>query len=177
MLSDDKNNPADKQLAILLLGSNLGDSIAQLHWAVRQLGESTQISVDRVSNLYKTAPQGVTDQPDFINAAVAITTTYSPHELLDITQQIEHQAGRVRHTHWGPRTLDIDIIDYAGIELNTPRLILPHPRSHLRAFVILPVLEIAPTLVIQNKTIDEYLDNLSDQRCEVLSVSQQQAND
>ena len=91
---------------------------------------------------------GPSDQPDFVNAVAAIRTALAPEDLLDVTQQIEQQQGRQRLRHWGPRTIDIDILLYADLSCETPRLTIPHPGLTCRDFVILPLYEIAPDLIL-----------------------------
>ncbi len=130
------------------LGSNIGDRAANLGEAVARLAAWPGIRVDRVSALYETAPVGLTDQPDFLNAVAVVATTLSPHELLSACLAVEKEMGRVRLVRWGPRVIDIDVLLYGGVALDTPELVLPHPRFHERCFVLVPLAEVAPDLPV-----------------------------
>lgn len=129
--------------AYLALGSNLGDRAALLRAAVNAV--AAHVRVRAVSSLYDTAPQLVTDQPRFLNAALVGTTTLEPLALLRAVKDIEAALGRVPGPRYGPRALDIDLILLDDLILNTPELVLPHPRLAERAFVLVPLAEIAPT--------------------------------
>jgi 2-amino-4-hydroxy-6-hydroxymethyldihydropteridine diphosphokinase len=138
--------------AVLSLGSNLGDRLAQLQGAVRGLRAALAErggNVRAVSAVYETPPWGDADQPAYLNAAVLVTDAGPPQELLPVAQALERQAGRVRDParRYGPRPLDVDIIaawrpDGGPVQLNEPELTLPHPRAHLRAFVLRPWLDL-----------------------------------
>ena len=141
--------------AYLGLGSNLGDRRQFLVDAVRGLCSASSICVEKVSSVYETTPVGVVDQPDFLNLVVQVTTELSARDLLARCLQIETNLGRVRTEHWGPRTIDIDVLWFEGQTLNEPDLVLPHPRMHLRAFVLVPLAEIAPMLLFAGMRIDE----------------------
>lgn len=129
-------------VAYIGLGSNLDDREALLRSAIRQLGEHPAIELEQCSSLYETDPVGFADQPPFLNMTARITTHLTPEQLLDICLSIEHALGRVREVRWGPRTIDLDLLLYAEVELNTPRVIIPHPRMQERLFVLIPLLEI-----------------------------------
>lgn len=131
-------------IAYIALGANLGDPAAQIHDAVKALAGLPHSRLLRVSSLYRTAPVGVHGQPDFINAVVALETSLAPEALLDALLAIEANFGRRRDYPNAPRTLDLDLLLYGDRTIDTPALKLPHPRMHLRAFVIAPLLEIAP---------------------------------
>ncbi|KRA45793.1 2-amino-4-hydroxy-6-hydroxymethyldihydropteridine diphosphokinase [Devosia sp. Root635] len=133
--------------AWLSLGANLGDPPAQLAEAIRRIAAHPGIVVTRRSAVLATKPWGKTDQPDFANQAVAVETSLEPLELLDVILGIELDMGRVRQEVWGPRVIDIDMIAYDRVELNSPRLTLPHPYAHERDFVLVPLREIAPDVV------------------------------
>lgn len=135
-------------LAYIALGSNLGDPQQQVTDAMAALADLPQSSLLSRSSLYRTAPWGVMEQPDFINAAVVLETELSPHALLDALLVIEQRAGRVRAQRNGPRTLDLDLLHMDGITLADPQLTLPHPRMAERAFVLLPLCDIAPNLAV-----------------------------
>jgi 2-amino-4-hydroxy-6-hydroxymethyldihydropteridine diphosphokinase len=124
------------------LGANLGDPAAQLVDAVRRLREVMR--VERLSSLYRSAALGVRDQPEFINAVMVGTTGLEPGVLLREVQRIETALGRVRTVRWGPRTMDIDLLDVDGLVLSTAELTLPHPELHRRAFVLEPLAEVLP---------------------------------
>ncbi|MBR5162429.1 MAG: 2-amino-4-hydroxy-6-hydroxymethyldihydropteridine diphosphokinase [Schwartzia sp.] len=144
--------------AYLSLGANLGRRRETLREAVKRIGEAAGVELTAVSSVYETEPWGKLDQPRFLNLAVAIKTTLTPETLLALTQSIETALGRVRHERWGPRTIDIDILWFEGVERNTPKLTLPHPRMTERAFVLVPLAEIAPALTIEGKTAEEWQD-------------------
>ncbi len=126
------------------LGSNLGDSKAYLDGAVKALSESRGCKVRRVADYITTKPYGVTDQPDFLNSVLELETLLAPEELLELLHDIENQAERKREIHWGPRTLDLDILLYDNLVLDTPELVIPHKEMHLRDFVLRPLAQIAP---------------------------------
>lgn len=124
--------------AVIALGSNLGDSKQLLDDAVGGFRAASDIRVTAVSPRAKTAPVGGPDQPDFLNQVLIVETTLSPYALLEFAHELEQAAARVRDVRWGPRTLDVDLIDYEHVASEHPVLTLPHPRAHERAFVLLP---------------------------------------
>jgi 2-amino-4-hydroxy-6-hydroxymethyldihydropteridine diphosphokinase len=130
--------------AWLALGANIGEPAAQLEEAVARLSCYPGIALVARSSIIRTAPWGKTDQPDFYNMVVAIETTLDPHALLAACLGIEAAMGRQRLEHWGPRLIDIDIVAYERLELDEPRLKVPHPFAHERDFVLQPLREIAP---------------------------------
>ncbi len=129
-------------IAYLSLGSNLGDRLVYLREALRYLERHESIELEAISSIYETDPVGMTDQPAFLNIAVRLNTSLSPMELLHLCQETENHFQRERIIHWGPRTLDIDLLIYDHLVLNTPELILPHPRMEEREFVQIPLREI-----------------------------------
>ncbi|HYF93208.1 MAG TPA: 2-amino-4-hydroxy-6-hydroxymethyldihydropteridine diphosphokinase [Symbiobacteriaceae bacterium] len=131
--------------AYLSLGSNLGDRLGYLTEAVRRLA-APHTRVSAVSSVYETAPWGKTDQPAFLNMSVAVETSLTPHELLRHILSVEQSLGRVRLERWGPRTVDIDLLVFDQERVTAPDLQVPHPRMAERAFVLVPLLEIAPHL-------------------------------
>ena len=134
-------------LAYIALGSNLASPLDQVNAAIAAIGEIPQSRIVAVSSLYRTPPLGPQDQPDYLNAAVALETSLAPESLLDHTQRIELQQGRVRKAErWGPRTLDLDIMLFGDITLNTERLTVPHYDMKNRSFMLWPLYEIAPHL-------------------------------
>ncbi|MGZ4111441.1 MAG: 2-amino-4-hydroxy-6-hydroxymethyldihydropteridine diphosphokinase [Tumebacillaceae bacterium] len=132
--------------AYLSLGSNLGDRRLNLRAAIDRLDAHPEIRVTRISPIYETAPVGYTEQPDFFNLCIEIKTTLSAKKLLEITGSTEVELGRQREIKWGPRTLDIDILLIDQQVMDTEELTLPHPRMHERAFVLLPLADIAGEL-------------------------------
>lgn len=132
--------------AFVGLGANLGDPAAQLAAAVEALGRVPNTRMVKNSSLYRTAPIGYAAQPDFVNAVAQIETELAPADLLRALQAIEADAGRARTFPNAPRTLDLDLLLHGDAVRSTPQLTLPHPRLHQRAFVLRPLLEIAPDL-------------------------------
>jgi 2-amino-4-hydroxy-6-hydroxymethyldihydropteridine diphosphokinase len=131
------------------LGANLGPREETLRRAIELLGETEGIEVVAVSQLRETDPVGVRDQPRFLNGAAAVETTLSPRELLDVLLGIESELGRVRDgTRWGPRTVDLDLLVYAGERVDAAGLRVPHPRLHERRFALEPLAELDPELEI-----------------------------
>jgi 2-amino-4-hydroxy-6-hydroxymethyldihydropteridine diphosphokinase len=154
-------------LAYVALGSNLGDPRRQLLDAMAALANLPDTRLLQRSRLYRTPPWGMLEQPPFINAAVELDTALSPHALLDAMLAIEQRAGRVRAERNGPRTLDLDLLHVDGVQLDDPQLTLPHPRMAERAFVLLPLHDIAPTLRLPGQaTVAELLARLDLAGCE-----------
>ncbi len=156
--------------AYVALGSNLADPRQQLLDAMEVLAALPLTTVTRRSALYRTPPWGKLDQPAFVNAAVELDTALAPHALLDALLQIEQQAGRVRTEPNGPRTLDLDLLHVDGAQLDDERLTLPHPRMADRAFVLLPLRDIAPGLMLAGQvTVSQRLAQLDLAGCEQLA--------
>ena len=130
--------------AYVALGSNMGDSRAYIEEALRAFSTDPRIRVEKVSSLIVTKPYGGVEQDDFLNGALALKTLLTPQELLERLHEIEQEAHRERLIHWGPRTLDLDILLYDDLVLDTPDLIIPHVEMHLRDFVLIPLAQIAP---------------------------------
>jgi 2-amino-4-hydroxy-6-hydroxymethyldihydropteridine diphosphokinase len=157
-------------LAYVALGSNLGNPRQQLLGAMDALANLPDTHLLQRSRLYRTPPWGLLEQPPFINAAVELDTALSPHALLDAMLAIEQRAGRVRAERNGPRTLDLDLLHVEGVQLADPHLTLPHPRMAERAFVLLPLHDIAPTLRLCGQaTVAELLARLDLAGCERLA--------
>lgn len=135
----------------LSIGSNIGDRLYHLVEAVRALHSHDGMEVVGVSSIYETAPVGYTDQEDFLNVAVCVETVVDAQELLAVCQQVERGLGRQRTIRWGPRTVDLDILLYGTDNIETENLVVPHPRMHERAFVLMPLLEIAPLIAHPKK--------------------------
>lgn len=148
------------QRAFLGLGGNLGDPTAAMALALQALDAQNNVKVVAVSSLYRTPPWGVSDQPDFINAAASVDTTLEAQALLDLCLDIEKSLLRVRNERWGPRLIDIDILLFGNETIDRVRLHVPHPRMTERAFVMVPLAEIAPQIMIDSKTAQQHLDNL-----------------
>ncbi len=136
-------------VAYVGLGSNLDDPIAQVGRALRELAGLPETRLTRTSALYRTAPMGPANQPDYINAVAELQTSLSPPALLEALQCLERAHARVRTAErWGPRTLDLDVLLYGDNVLEDPQLCIPHPGLAVRAFVLIPLAEIAPTLMV-----------------------------
>lgn len=150
-----KKHPPHSRLVYIALGSNLDDPIAQVEAGIRHWCAVENCDVLHISSLYQTPPWGVTDQPDFINAVIGLHTALTANALLSTCQKIEQQQQRQETFRWGPRTLDCDIIHITNESHKSDRLTLPHPRWHERAFVVLPLLEIASDLVIAGQSVAE----------------------
>jgi 2-amino-4-hydroxy-6-hydroxymethyldihydropteridine diphosphokinase len=136
---------------VLALGSNLGVRVRNLQGAVDALQDAPDMSICAVSPVYETEPAGGPAQPDYLNAVVLAATTLPAMMVLALAQGIEKAFHRVREVRWGPRTLDIDIIAYDGEVSGDPKLILPHPRAHERAFVLAPWLDLDPDAQIPHR--------------------------
>ena len=137
-----------KHVAFVGLGSNLGDPVFQVTRALDALGGLPLTRVARRSSLYRSAPVGYLEQPDFINAVVQLETELAPRALLDALLALEQECGRTREFCNAPRTLDLDVLLYDDLRHHEHGLTIPHPQMHLRAFVLQPLLEIAPDCVI-----------------------------
>ena len=146
-----------------LSGSNLNPS-QHLEGALKSINNNPDIYNLSKSSFYRTKPIGPQDQPDYVNAVATFETTLSPIALLDYLQQIESSHGRVRTERWGARTLDLDILFYGDLSINSDRLTLPHPRLGERAFVLAPLIEINPSFRFENGiSAAELLANCGDQ--------------
>jgi dihydroneopterin aldolase/2-amino-4-hydroxy-6-hydroxymethyldihydropteridine diphosphokinase len=149
--------------AYIALGSNMGDSKAYLDQAVLALNEQPDCKVIKVSDYIITAPYGGVEQADFLNGALELRTLLTPEELLELLHRIEQQANRERLIHWGPRTLDLDILMYDDQIIDTPDLHIPHIEMHLRDFVLIPMAQIVPYVrhPLTHLTVEQMLKNLS----------------
>ncbi|MFC4487005.1 2-amino-4-hydroxy-6-hydroxymethyldihydropteridine diphosphokinase [Tepidiphilus baoligensis] len=157
-------------LAHVALGANLGDAEATVRAAIAALGRLPDTQLVAASSLYRTAPVGVPEpQPDYINAVARVATTLPPEALLDELLALEARFGRIRPYRWAPRALDLDLLLYGAVVLDTPSLTLPHPRLHRRAFVLEPLLELDPTLEAPGLgPLSAWRERLSDQDVERL---------
>ena len=143
--------------AALGLGGNLGDVAAAFVEALVRLGSAPGVNLTALSSVYRTPPWGKLDQPDFLNLAALIETTLPARALLALCLEIERALGRERHERWGPRLIDIDILTYGDATIDEPELKVPHPRLAERAFVLVPLAEIAPRLMVGRRTAADWL--------------------
>jgi 2-amino-4-hydroxy-6-hydroxymethyldihydropteridine diphosphokinase len=153
-------------LAYIGLGSNLNNPLQQVQSAIKQLACEPALSLQAVSRFYTSQPMGPQDQPDYVNAVIALKTSLPAPDLLQLLFKVERQHGRVRDSQrrWGARTLDLDLLLYGDTQLHTPDLQIPHPGICQRAFVLLPLLDIAPTLSLPNGyALTHCLQDLSQQ--------------
>jgi len=149
-------------MILIGLGSNIGDRQKNIITAIQMLGKHKAISIEKISSLYETKPVGLTEQPDFLNGAISITTTLAPRTLLKVCLNVECQMGRIRGQRWGPRNIDIDILVYDDHVIKEETLYIPHPRLHERSFVLIPLQEIAEDLpVYQGQTSGELLNKIA----------------
>jgi len=139
-------DPSTGGLCYLGLGANLARRAANLARALWLLDANTGLSLCRSSSIYETAPEGITDQPAFLNMVAAAHSRLSPDELLDLALAVEERMGRVRTVKWGPRVIDIDLLMYDDVQVSSEHLMLPHPLMLQRQFVLVPLAEIAPQL-------------------------------
>jgi len=155
----------------IALGSNLGDSLATLKSAIATLNNTSEITVNSHSSWYKTAPVGP-PQPDYINACAILEVALEPEQLLATLLEIEIKFNRIRREKWGPRTLDLDLLLYDDLILDTPTLTLPHPRMTERAFVLVPLAEIAPDWVhpVTKSAIAQLLETVNCSGVEKMKV-------
>ena len=149
--------------AYLSIGSNMGDKEGKLRFAIEELGAVADTEVLAVSDFIVTEPYGYTDQDEFLNGCLKIKTLKTPYELLDFIHEIEHKAGRERKIHWGPRTLDLDILFYDKEIVEEEDLIIPHKEIEKRQFVLEPLVQIAPNFVhpLLNLSIEKLYANLT----------------
>lgn len=162
----------DNHVVYLALGSNLGDRQANLKQAIASL--SPQMEVKAKSRVYETSPWGYTDQPKFLNQVVKVDTYVGPEQLLKHLKRLEIALGRVPSFQNGPRLIDIDILFYDDLVLNTPSLVVPHPQLQERAFVLMPLNDIAPALSHPStgKTVSEMLES-----CDTSGISVYEKSD
>ncbi len=153
-----------RTVSYLGIGSNLGDRESYLNMISEAIEQDPCVTQLSKSSYIETKPYGVTDQPDFLNGVIKISTVYTPFELLRFCKTIEHKAGRVKTRHWGERTLDIDILFYGDTVLFTEDLKIPHPQLVLREFVLTPLAQIEPYFIhpVLRKSVQEMLDQLKE---------------
>lgn len=150
--------------AYIGFGSNIGDRLAHIQNAIHALSKTEGITLQKVSSVYKTDPVGYEAQAHFLNGVAAIQTDLPPLSLLHTLKDIETAVGRQHRIRWGPREIDLDILIYGDMCLQTEKLVIPHPEMHLRGFVLVPLAEIAPDVVhpVFQETVQTLLDSLED---------------
>lgn len=160
-----ENAPGRVMRAYVGFGANLGDPASTLRSAPAELGRRAGRIV-AASPVYRSAPVGVTDQPPFLNAVAALEPALSADRLLDLLLAVEAEHGRVREVRWGPRTLDLDLLWYEGVRMQSERLVLPHPRAHEREFVLRPLCDLDPGLDLHGRSAADRLAELEPQGVE-----------
>ncbi|ABR75084.1 2-amino-4-hydroxy-6-hydroxymethyldihydropteridine diphosphokinase [Actinobacillus succinogenes] len=159
--------------AFIALGSNLNQPVKQLDAAVKAIASLPETVIVKTSSYYGSKPMGPQDQPDYVNAVLKIQTELSPLTLLDKLQRIENQQGRVRLRRWGERTLDLDILLYDNVKIQSERLTIPHYDMQNREFVVVPLAEIALERILPDgKTVAELKRNFTHHQLTVISPSQ-----
>jgi len=153
--------------AYIGLGGNVGDVFNNMRTALDYLNDHPKLIVSQISKLYKTPPWGIEDQDWFLNACAAVETDLPAPELLEFCLDIEKRLHRVREIRWGPRTIDLDVLAYGNLRFETETLTLPHPRIAERAFVLVPLGDIAPGFKINGQTCAQMMLNLTDVDIEV----------
>lgn len=157
--------------AVIALGSNIGDKVENLSRAISSLEAHSKIDVVARSRLYRTEAWGVEDQDWFLNACVGVHTDLRPHALLDVCQAIEADMGRMRLKRWGPRIIDLDILVFGDVRQDDPDLTIPHPRITERAFVLAPLNDIAPDIVVKGKRVSDWLGQIDQSSIEIFEQS------
>ena len=150
-------------MILIGLGSNMGEREQNLQQALGMLEADSSIRIEKISSIYETAPFGVRDQDDFLNMVVAVETELSPENLLQKCLGVENAMGRVRSRHWGPRIIDLDLLFYDAVQMQTNNLTLPHPGIGQRAFVLIPMRDVAMDTQLQGwRTIDSMLAGVTE---------------
>lgn len=144
--------------AYIGIGGNVGDVFENMKSALNLLNDHSSISVSRISRVYKTPPWGIEDQDWFLNACVSVETNLTAQELLQSCLEVEVALKRIREIRWGPRTIDLDVLVFGEENIAHDNLQVPHPRMHERAFVLMPMADIAPDLFLNGKTISQWLE-------------------
>jgi 2-amino-4-hydroxy-6-hydroxymethyldihydropteridine diphosphokinase len=148
----------------LSLGSNLGDRVQNLKEAIKRIERSDKISIKKISSVYETDPVGYENQPRFLNSVLQAETSLDPHPLFEHLLTIEDEMGRKRGEKWGPRNIDVDILFYDDLIVDSGQLTIPHPRMHQRKFVLVPLAQIAQKLLhpLLKKNVTELLESCED---------------
>jgi 2-amino-4-hydroxy-6-hydroxymethyldihydropteridine diphosphokinase len=155
--------------ATIGLGSNIGDKAANIDRAIALLTKDGAVRLVKASPTYRSQPWGVLAQDWFVNACISIATDLSARELLQFCQHVENEMGRVRKQKWGPRLIDIDILTYRDQAIREPDLIIPHPFIAERAFVLLPLRDVAPDVRINGRDLDHLISAIGDGGAELLN--------
>ena len=152
--------------AYIGFGSNIGDRLKHIQNAIHAISKTEGINLQKMSSVYKTDPVGYEEQAVFLNGVAAVQTSLSPLSLLHTLKGIETTIGRQHRIRWGPREIDLDILIYGALCLQTEKLVVPHPEMHLRRFVLVPLAEIAPNLVhpVFQETVQTLLERLADDK-------------
>jgi 2-amino-4-hydroxy-6-hydroxymethyldihydropteridine diphosphokinase len=151
-----------EKIIFIGVGSNLGDKRKNINRALELLTGSSEVIFTKRSSFYQTDPVGYKEQDWFLNMVVEIATSLTPWELLNRLMAIENEMGRQREIHWGPRIIDLDILLYGQLKINSPDLQVPHPRLEERAFVVVPLAEISPGLLLPSgRKVSDLADQLS----------------
>ncbi|HEY3375625.1 MAG TPA: 2-amino-4-hydroxy-6-hydroxymethyldihydropteridine diphosphokinase [Candidatus Aquicultor sp.] len=164
------------EIAYLGLGSNLGDRLDYLREALGLISAREGVKIERISSVYETAPVGGIEQRNFYNIVVGIKTACTPRELLALAHDVEKRLERVHTTCWGPRTIDVDILLYGDINISDADLTIPHPEMLQRAFVLVPLAETEPELVVGGKPIAAYINAVSSQAVEKIGMLDMRCN-
>lgn len=159
----------ERAIAAIGLGGNVGNPEKTMAEALRRLDDRSDVTVRRVSPLYRTPPWGKTDQAWFHNACALVETTLDPHGLLAACLQVEASLGRVREDRWGPRTIDLDVLLHGDFFSDAQMLTVPHPRMTERAFVMIPLADIAPRAVVRLQSVDEWAQQVDSAGIEQLT--------
>jgi len=157
--------------AYVAFGANLGEPVETLRAAAVALGRRPGVELVAGSPIYRTRPIGPPGQPDYANAVARVGTCLAADALLDVLHAVEAEFGRVRDVRWGPRTLDLDLIWYEGEERADERLTLPHPRAHEREFVLRPLVDLDPDLVLRGRRAADWLAGLDPQGVEATGMA------
>ena len=160
------STPNSMHLAYIGFGSNIGDRLAHIQNVIHALSKTDGITLQKISSLYKTDPVGYEEQAQFLNGVAVIQTSLPPLSLLHTLKDIETAIGRKHRMRWGPREIDLDILIYGDLCVQTEELVVPHPEMHLRGFVLVPLAELAPDLVhpIFQVSIQTLLNRLEDSK-------------
>ena len=160
------STPNSRHAVYIGFGSNIGDRLTHIQNAIEFLSKTEGITLRKISSIYTTDPVGYEAQAQFLNGVVAIQTTLSPLSLLHTLKDIETAIGRKHRIRWGPREIDLDILIYEDLCVQTEKLVIPHPEMHLRSFVLVPLAEIAPDLVhpVFQESIQTLLNRLEDDK-------------
>lgn len=145
-------------MILLGLGSNMGDRKQNILAAIDKMNANTKITVEKISSIYESEPYGLKNQASYLNGVVEISTNLSPEELLDACLLIEKELGRTRNVHWGPRTIDIDLLIYHDVTVTLQKLILPHPYLALRRFVLVPMRNITNAVILNGCNVQQLLE-------------------